>query len=436
MTTERIDQLLDEALATGTVPAGASEEERAEVERLVKGAGALRISRNQLEREAADSMPVARARFERHMASVQRGTPAAKPRRATGTVVFGWLFRAHRTLGVAATAASIAIVATVAMLVSQNVFNGVETATAQVLTPGDYVQVGGVVADATGLDGVRRVRVSSEFGEVDVALSDVTSVIGDAESKEPSSVKKGDRVLVSGLVGKDRTIAAQTLAISAPEAPPEKPPIRELKDFRPGIEGRVVLVSLGEDGQRAHAVIQVRRELLVVRISDDSLKALLQGGKSPLGALVVVGQTPGLPPGVFSLAPASAPGATRTPGPGEGGAGTVSPTSESSATRTSAGTVPTAPAGSDTGSPVAIKFTGFKAIVVGRRGNVLEVETPKGVVAVTMRLETRLVFVGSGLAREALTTDNAVVGHEVTISGILKDGRVIADLIVFGPKVR
>ncbi len=425
MASERIDRLLDDALATGAIPSAATPEERAEVERLLGAAGALRISRAQAEQEAAGSMPVARARFERFMASAGSAAPPER-RGRIGAGLFGWLFVAHRTMGTAATAAAIAIVATVALFVSQNAFNGVETATAQVLTPGDYVQVGGVVAGATGVGEQRTVKVSSEFGDVEVALSSITSVVDDDAARDPSSIKKGDTVLVSGLVQKDRTIAAQTLAVSAETAPPPpKPRIRELKSFRPGIVGRVVFVSLGEDGQKARAVLDVRGELLLVRINERSLRILLQGGSSPLGIFVAVGQDPGLPPGVFTLALTDAPGSTR-PSPTPEGKATVTASPE--ATRPSTG---------ETATPAPpLKFTGFKGIVLGRQGNIVQVESAKGVVKVVVRLETRLVIAGSGLARETLTSTEAIVGHEVTISGSLVEGRVIADLIVFGPKVR
>lgn len=425
MASERIDRLLDEALITGAVPSGTTPEELAEVERLLRAAGALRISRAQAEQEAAGSMPVARARFERFMASAGTAAPPAR-RGRIGAGLFGWLFVAHRAMGTAAMAAAIAIVATVALFVSQNAFDGVETATAQVLTPGDYVQVGGVVAGATGAGDQRTVKVSSEFGDVEVALSSITSVVDDDAARDPSSIKKGDTVLVSGLVQKDRTIAAQTLAVSAETAPPPpKPRIRELKSFRPGIVGRVVFVSLGEDGQRARAVLDVRGELLLVRINERSLRILLQGGSSPLGIFVAVGQDPGLPPGVFTLALTDAPGSTR-PSPTPEGKATVTASPEATHTSTGETATPAPP----------LKFTGFKGIVLGRQGNIVQVESAKGVVKVVVRLETRLVIAGSGLAREALTSTEAIVGHEVTISGSLVEGRVIADLIVFGPKVR
>lgn len=437
MTPERIDLLLDEALATGAVPADATAEERAEVEELLRAAGNLRISRATVEREAAETMPVARARFERQLASTQKAGPVARPRRTGAASLFGWLFVAHRAMGTAVSAAGIAIIAAVAILVSQNAFNGVDTAAAQVLTPGDYVQVGGVVAHAEGTGDGHTVRVASEFGEVEVALSDVTSVVDDAAKNDPTSIKKGDTVLVSGLVQKDRTIAAQTLAVSAAEAPPPKrPPIKELKVFRPGLEGRVVFLSLGEDGKRARAVIQVRDELLLVRISDRSLKVLLQGGRSPLGVFVVVGEEPGLPPGMFSLTLAASPGPAPEPGSEEGATTTASVTGERSATRPPAKATPTPPSGGETRTPVALKFTGFKAIVLGRQDNLLQVETAKGVATVIIRLDTRLVIAGSGLARESLTGAASIVGHEVTVSGSLVEGRVYADLIVFGPKVR
>lgn len=442
MASERIDRLLDEALATGAVPSGATPEERAEVEQLLRAAGVLRISRAQAEQESGGSMPVARARFERFMASA--ASPAPPRRRGRiGAGLFGWLFVAHRAMGTAATAAALAIVATVALFVSQNAFDGVETATAQVLTPGDYVQVGGVVAGATGAGEQRTVKVSSEFGDVEVALSSITSVVDDDAARDPSSIKKGDTVLVSGLVQKDRTIAAQTLAVSAETAPPPpKPQIRELKNFRPGIVGRVVLVSLGEDGQKARAVLDVRGELLLVRISERSLRVLLQGGSSPLGIIVAVGQDPGLPPGVFTLALADAPGSTR-PSPTPEGKATVTrspgatPGGEPSPARSPAAATSTQASAGESATPAPpLKFTGFKAIVLGRQGNILQVESAKGVVKVVVRLETRLVIAGSGLAREALTSTEAIVGHEVTISGSLVEGRVVADLIVFGPKVR
>lgn len=456
MKQERIDRLLDEALSTGTVPADASPVERAEVERLLTAAGTLRVSAKQANEEANASMPVARARFERFMAASQSAAPApAKPARGS---LFGWLFLAHRALGTAATAAAIGIVATIAVVVSQNTFSGVETASAQVLTPGDYVQVSGVVAGSTGTGDQRMVKVTSDFGEVEVALSSVTSVVDDADAVDPASIKKGDAVLISGLVQKDRKIAAQTLAVSAETAPlPPKPQIKELKVLRPGLEGRIVFLSLGEDGRRARVVLDVKGELLLLRITDRSLKLLLQAGTTPVGTRVSVLQEPGSPEGVFSLKPAATsdglpPGPTEGTSPGTASTTTTatppptSPTRPAGATSASSATgtaaTGTSAAGStavpgSTGTPAApIKFTGFKGIVTGRVANVLLVDSARGPAKVVIRAETRLVIADSGLLRDAVKNGDAAIGHEVTVSGSIIDGRVIADLIVFGPKMR
>jgi hypothetical protein len=68
---------------------------------------------------------------------------------------------------------------------------------------------------------------------------------------------------------------------------------------------------------------------------------------------------------------------------------------------------------------------------------VLQLDTPRGPVSVLVRLDTRFLLGESGLAREALRGDGAsIIGHSVAVTGGLDrgTGRIVADLIVVGPR--
>ena len=420
MSTDRIDELFSEALATGAIPAGATAAERTELEQMLLAASALRASRTLIDVEARATMPVARARFERFVAESGAPAPGLQTERASRGSLLGWLFGVHRALATAATAAGLAIVAVLALVVSQNVFTGVETASAQVLIPGDYVQVEGVVSDASVNSTEGNVTVQSEFGPIRVALSSVTSVVNDETQKDLSAVKKGDAVLISGLVRQDRSIAAHTLAVAAQSGtPPKKVAPKLLSQLKAAVEGRIVLVSLAEDEIHGSVLLDIRGEKFIVPIGGKAVRLLLQYGSTPLGARVTVSQEPGAPAGTFSIQVVGQgqPGAL-TPAPGTGTA------------------IPTIPANGTGGAGAApTHFTGVRGVVTGRAANVLQVESARGQVNIVVRPETRLVLADSGLIRDAIVRGETAVGHEVTISGAIVGERVIADVIVFGPKV-
>jgi len=418
MTTHRVDDFFGEALATGNIPKEATPAERAEVEQLLLAARALGTDRAQIDAEARASMPVARARFERFVAESRANAASVGAPRISRGGILGWLFGVHRALATTAAAVGIATVAVLALVLSQNVFTGVETASAQVLTPGDYVQVEGVVSEASGNGGERTVKVQSEFGAIDVALNAVTSVVNDETQKDFSSVKKGDAVLISGLVRPDRSIAAHSLAVAAQSGtPPKKVTPQLLKQLDSAVEGRIVVVSLAEDEVRASVVIDARGKQLIVPIEARSVKLLLQNGSTPVGGRVVVSREAGQPAGTFSI---------QFLGQGQPGSATANP----GATRASG-----APGASSATPPVPVHFTGIKGVVTGRAGAVLQVESAKGQTNVVVRPETRLVLADSGLLRDAIVRGESAVGHEVTISGAIVGERVIADVIVFGPKL-
>ncbi len=429
MSRDRINDLFSEALATGTIPAAATGAERAELERLLLAAGVLRKGRALVDEEARTSMPVARARFERFLAEARNQSSTATAGRTSKYGVTNWLFGVHRTLATTAMAAGIALVAVAAVVVSQNVFTGVETASAEVLTPGDYVQVEGIVSGAAGAGDKRTVRVQSEFGTVVVAVSSVTSVVNDESQKDVLAVKKGDAVLISGLVRQDRSIAAQSLAVGAePGTPPKKVTPRVLKHLETAVEGRIVFISMAEDGIHGSVLVEVRGNQFVVPVDARSMKHLLQQGTTPLGARVVVSPEAGRPEGPFTvqIAGLAQPGATPS-----ASASSASPT-PLAVTRPSGAS----PAATATAAAVPARhFTGVKGVVTGRSANVLQIDSARGPVKIVVRPETRVVIADSGLVRDAILRGESAIGHEVTISGAIIGEQVVADVIVLGPKV-
>lgn len=397
MTQDRLDALLDQALEIGAIPDGATPEERAELEPLLARAGAFRLNAARVASEADASLPTARARIQRHLAEQRPASQApVSPLRSPKRGILGrWFGGGAMTF--ASSAAALAVIAVVAILVLQP-FGGVETASA--LTVDDYVQVQGVVSATS--DGAVTVQ-SSELGNLEVALSDLTAVTDDAGARNAASLKPGDPVLVSGVVTAKRAIAASNVAVAQNQAAPtpvgeRKIPI--LKDFRQGLQGSVALVALSPDGKRARVLLVMRNESLLVDVDPRSMDQFLAGSPRAVGALVRVVDAPDLPKGVFRLQPVDPPPAS-----------------------------PTAPAG----QPPAPQFQGIKGVVTERKLNVLMVKTDRGIVPVVIQLGTAIRFGDSGLTPDDIRAGERVVGYEVSVSGNLEEPtgrRVIASIIV------
>lgn len=385
----RIDDLLAEALATGSIPTGASEAERAELAPLIEAAGGLRAHARTLGAEADARKPVARARFERFVADAARPAPV----RGKSSRGSAWqrLLGANRLAFGGAVAAAVGVVAVLAVFASQALFSSTETANA--LSPDDYVQVQGVVTGGSG----GRLSLASDTGVVNLALSSSTTTVGpDAQAAE---AKVGDRVIVSGVVNADRSITATSVAVTdGANAAPAKVTPKLLKRLGSGLSGRVVLLSIAKDGMTARVIIETAGgERYLVKVDGATAEALLTRGASALGVQVTVNEGATKNDGVFGL----------------GIADVASPPGR------------------------AITFAGVRGVIASRELNVIQVvDADRQVVPVAIRATTRILFAQSGLTAAGVATPGAAVGHEVAVSGSrdARTGRIIADVVVIGPK--
>ncbi len=387
MTPDRMDDLLDRALETGVIPDDATAEERAELETLLSEARVLRTERETVDRQAAAAKPVARARFERQIGNVAPvGVRSATRSRKRGRFAFGF--------GAIAAVVAILLVAVVAV----RPFSNAETANA--LSVDDYVQIPGVVS-ATG-DG--RVTVtSSEFGDIEVLVSELTNVLDGEISGVPGDVVVGDGVLVSGLVLRGRPtdiqIDARTVVRGGrPSERPVRERLDELRNFREGVAGKLTVLVLAPDGEYARVVIETpggRRVL--VNASQGSIERLLEANGSPVGMTVRVGRGDEQRPGVFDIVPVD-----ETP-----------PAEE--------------PGGS---------FITIRGVLESRRANVFQVRTERGLVPAVIRPHSRILLGESGLTLEDVRSGERVIGHGVRVTGGLErgTGRLIVDVAVVGPK--
>lgn len=392
MTPGRLDDLLERALSEGAVPADATPEERAELEPLLAASGRLRLDAARVAAEADAVMPTARARFQRHLA--EQRAPAVSPPIARARR--GWLggFFGGRGLAFSASVAALAVVAVLAVLVVQP-FSSVETAAA--LEVDDYVQVQGVVSSTEG--GTVTVQ-SAELGNLQVAVSEQTSVVDDDGVREPASLKPGDPVLVSGIVLTRKSIAATTVAVGdnqgLPTPVPDKP-VPLLKKFRP-LEGTITVLALSPDGANARILINAGQQRFLVDVERRSVDALLASSPSALGLRVRLVDSPELPEGLFRLEPL--------------------------------GARPEPPA-------TAPQFQNVRGTIVARTANVLTVRTDRGLVPVVITRSTSLRLGESGLTIQDIREGERAIGHPVSVSGGLEaegSRRIIASVIVLLPK--
>jgi hypothetical protein len=431
MTNNRIDELLAEALATGTLPADATLAERAEVERMVETGAVLRAARIAIDAEASATMPTARARFERHVAAARAASlPAlasvkAEPVRQRG--FFGGILALNRGFTTTMSAAAIGLIAVLAVFLSQNGFRGVETASAQVLTPGDYVQVEGVVSESR--DG--RVSVHSEFGDFDFAVSADTSIVSGEVSGDVSSVRPGVAVLIGGLVGKDRVVAANTVAVAAAtKAEPRKLKLVQLTELRPNLVGKVTLLTISPDGTKGRVHIDTGDgQRFVVPVDGQSAEELIQRFSTALGARVEVGAVVGSNPGSFrlQLQDAVPPTPAQT---------LPQATPDSSRPTRPDATATNTPQRESSTEPASPRFVDARGVILGRTGNALHIQTPRGPIVAELRRTSRILPGQSGLTIDAILKGDTAVGHEITITGGLDaaTGHVIIDVAVLGPK--
>ncbi len=427
----RLDDLLQEAIARGAIPSEATEAERAELQPLLRAAQAAAQDRARVEDEATASMPIARARFERFVAAQQ--APAAPVR---GAVVSepkpGWmgrLLKGHRGLVLSGAAVAIGLLAVIAVSGSQLLLSDTETASAQVLSPDDYVQVQGVVKDVSGSGDTRTITLDSALDSVKVTLNAETSVVDEDSTVEVSAINAGDQLLVGGVVGTNRQVTANTVAVSqARNAAPKVIKLKKLQKLAPNLEGRVALLAVSKDGQRANVLVDAADgHRYLVQVDAKTTETLVRLS-SALGARVRI--LPGDNPkdAVFALTLTDEAGTSPTP------ERTSTPAPSPSPTKVAGGAA-RPDAGESTGKPT---FVTVRGIVVAREANVLQVLTLRGRVAVAIRPATLRLWGESGITANETGNPDVVIGHTVSVTGGVdaRTGRVVADTIVVGPRPR
>ncbi len=413
MTTDRLDALLDETLATGSIPEGATPDERARLDELLASVSTLRRGAEAVRAEADAAMPVARARFQRHLAAGNRPAPPATPPAARTHAGFfggflGGVFGSVGALRLSASVAAVGLVALAAILLARP-FAGVETASA--LSVDDYVQVQGVVAEAGG-DFVT--VQSSEFGTLRVGLSDTTSIVDSETVRDRSDLRPGDAVLVSGVVRdarkKDIRIEANTLALAAagePGALPTPTPLKELRTLDDRLEGTITVLALAPDGRGARILIDAGRgHQLIVNVDRASAESFVADSTNALGSRVRIVRDDSLPRGQFRFEALHGPDGGPPPGGGHGMGG------------------------------MRPELVHIQGVLTARDGDRATVETDRGPVTVLVRPQTRILVGQSGLTLDAVRNGERAIGHEITVRGGLDRAReaVIADVVVLGPR--
>jgi cytochrome c-type biogenesis protein CcmE len=386
----RFDALLDHALEAGEIPADATPEERREIADLLAAAGMLRATSSSVDAEAQTSLPVARARFQRFLRAA--GKSAELPAHAVRArpSPFRRILTVPRGLALVGGAIAIGLLAVALLFASQDALDTTGTVAAEVLEPGDYVQIDGVVSDDSGDGDNRLLSVQTEFGRVQVRVSALTEFVS-GDAAPPARFRSGDAVTLSGLVGEDRAIRAQTVALGPRDGiPPPMLQPRSPAHHATQISGRVVAFALSEEGRGGRVLIDAGHgEHYLVTVDFDSLAALIRNSAA-LGASVSAKAPPGAGPGMFSLSIESE-------------------------------------------SPASRGIPGLRGVIVGRDGNRLEVESPRGTFTVMLTPRTRIVLLRSGLDREAFMAPGAGIGHEVVVSGPTRGMNVMADVLALGP---
>lgn len=396
MSADRIDELLEEALATGAVPDHASASERAEVKRLLEARGLLQTVAAGVGEEAESSRSTARARFQRYVAV---NSVEAAPRRRL--LPWGRLAPHRMTMALAGSAVSVAMIAIAAVIAWQLTGNSTPSAYAEMVEPGDYVQIEGVVGATDGGE----LELESALGNVDVELGSAT-VMGADAAHGAGSLRRGDRVLVSGIAGGGRRLVAQTVALGADERPPRVINLRQLRRLQASLEGEVISYTISSDGSRGAVLLEASDgSRYLVPVDGESATRLLEEASTALGQRVTVVEASGTTPGTFTLdLPFSQ---------GEGHAG------ELVNVRGVIAAAAIAPQPTGGGVPDVL----------------LTVQTVRGPVEVRVPEDARSFLGASDLPAGPRLLIRAV-GHTVSVTGgrDAGTGQVIADALVLGPR--
>lgn len=404
---DRLDFLLDAYIETGSFPPDATPAERSEVEALAAAASVVRASASSIDAEASETLPHARARFERFVVA-SRPAPApvrVQPRRGIGGLPFLTLPRA---LGVAAAVAVLLVLAGIG-----GARLGAGPDTVEALEVGDYVEMPGVVTASEGSGDDRFLTVSGPLGDVVVEANAATSIVENSASAGVEALRPGAQVLVVGTVLASRRVAAQTVSVGAAEATVAEPAaLKRLRDLKPDLTGTVVVLTLSPDGTRARVVLDVPGDrVYLVTVDAASARPLLELSRS-LGAEVSVVRNATSPDG-FSLELASSPG--RPPS-----------------------AVPAASTTPPPASPIAERpeLVRIEGVVVAVNGRTLTLATLEGRKTVIVRPEARVLPGESGLSAEQVVSD-ASLGHLLVVRGGIepRTGAVVADILLAGKKV-
>ncbi|MEX1104124.1 MAG: hypothetical protein WED87_07730 [Dehalococcoidia bacterium] len=403
---ERIDDLLQEAIATGTIPEGATETERAEMQGLLEAMGLVVEARSHVGQEAAASMPTARARFQHHVAASQptRGRITIDANSRPRMLPWGRLLPRGLTMALAGSAAAIGVLALAAVVLWRTTLNDPPSAYAQVVEPGDYVQVEGVIEEnAKG-----QLSVQSALGDLDVEAQLATLMGADPVRGVPG-LKPGDRVLISGIAGKGRELVAQTVAVSEerPERPPRVINFRQLRRLQAALEGDVVTFTISNDGSRGAVLIEAEDgNQYLVPVDGESAARLLEQASTALGERVRVVEESNVTSGAFTLELPAEPG--------------TDDRLELVNIRGEITNAAIGPAPTHAGAPDIL----------------LTVQTLRGPVDVRVPETARSLVGRSGLTAGPRLLARAV-GHTVSITGgnDAATGQVVADALVLGPKV-
>ena len=423
---DRIDDLLERAIESGTMPPEATAAERGEIERLLAGREVLRAARDAAHADATAARPTARARFERFTAEQQATATAARgrapvaatrPRKRFGR--FAVLVTGVRGVAVAA---AIGLVAVVALFGAQNLRNTTEAAAA--FEAGDYVQLQGTIARV----GPGTIDLRYELGTVRIELGETATGVADGVAVDPGTLKAGDTVLVGGVAGDGGTVSARTLAVSAEALPaPAKVAVRRLESLDGKLPGRVVAFALTPAGRGRVTLETGDGQRVLVIIDPRSAERLVELGAVIGRRVTVAGVSPGAG-GMYFLE------FDGVPLPPTRAATGVRPTLTPAANGTPA-TAPTRPAVAVAPTPPAglVRVTG---VLTERDGLVLRVATDGGPVRVQLRAVTRILVGESGITLREWVAGATGAGHVVTVSGgiDMRSGMVVADLVLLGPK--
>ena len=400
MIADRLDLLLERALAEGAIPVDASAAERAELERLLAASDTLLAARASIQAEVEIALPVARARFERFLAAeAPRSAGAASPplhwRRRLAAWLGGGFLGVPRFAAVAGPVAAVMLFAVI--LAIRGSFGAVETAVA--LESGDYVQFEGTVAGVRPAGEDLEVDVRSGAGRF-LVLIPPAAVLKDAGGEElpATNLKAGAVVLVDGLVEAGKVHATTMVLGEHRPAAPAK--LTRLAELRGTVSGTVLLVRLAKSGTRGEVVVLTDDgQRVIVPVSGGSVEDLLHRFATALGERIEVRSVSG---GVFRLETAG------------GGDGQQAPTPRA-------------------GRPALIASRGLVMSLSGER---LQIRTLDSVVDVAITSQTRFLAERSGLAPAEVRDGRAVLGHTVAVTGHRdpRAGILIADLVIVGPR--